>query len=289
MTPVHAFAPPVYAGGFLGVGGLGWIFPVQNVRVTTAGESDNIRAELANCADFFVDAFWTSKLQLRDNSSATKSSSSSSSVRQRDSLYQQQWAEFTKRYGNVRRNSELVILKQQKQKPQKTKKTADTTSYIGGDTDNDDEIILGIVGVEVDRVPLDPNNNNDNAATTTTTRTVPVMSNLAVAKSYRRRGLAERLVQSAEKIVRDSDWKYGGGSAGDDDNDDDRCCLYLYVEQQNVPAVRLYRKLGYTVVWKNARAESAVPTSTGSLRTTTTTVLCMKKQLIKPKRRFFFF
>jgi ribosomal protein S18 acetylase RimI-like enzyme len=284
MTPAHAFASPVYAGLLGGgLGGLGWIFPVQDVRVTTAGESDNIRAELAHCADFFVDAFWTSKLQLRDNSSTTKSSSSSS-IRQRDSLYQQQWAEFTKRYGNVRRNSELVILKQQQKKQKTTKMTADTTSYIGGDTDNDDEIILGIVGVEVDRVPLDPNND---AVGTTTTRTVPVMSNLAVAKSYRRRGLAERLVQSAEKIVRDSDWNYGGGNTNDDD--DDRCCLYLYVEQQNVPAVRLYRKLGYTVVWKNVRAESAVPTSTGSLRTTTTTVLCMKKQLINTKRRFFFF
>jgi ribosomal protein S18 acetylase RimI-like enzyme len=276
MTPVQAFAPPVYGLG------LGWIFPVQDVRVTTAGESDNIRAELANCADFFVDAFWSSKLQLGIRDSRTSGSSSrimsSSSSFQRDSLYQQQWAEFTKRYGNVRRNSELVILKkQQKQKKNTTKKMI--TNYVTDD--NDDDMILGIVGVEVDRVPLDPNDK----ATASTTRTVPVMSNLAVAKSYRRRGLAERLVQSAEKIVRDSDWNYNGA----DDDDDDRCCLYLYVEQKNIPAVRLYRKLGYTVVWKNNQAESVVPTATGSLQTTKTTVLCMKKQLINPKRRFFFF
>jgi hypothetical protein len=52
-----AFTPPLY-----GLAGL--VNPVRNVLVTTASESNNIRAELAERADFFVEAFWSSKLRL---------------------------------------------------------------------------------------------------------------------------------------------------------------------------------------------------------------------------------
>jgi ribosomal protein S18 acetylase RimI-like enzyme len=213
---------------------------------------------LAECADFFVDAFWSSKLKLATNGERGSAprrrqqhddKDAAMMLRQRNSLYQQQWAEFTKRYGNVRRNSELVVLK---------KKT---------NNDDDDEI-LGIVGVEVERVQF-------NADTIAFDQTVPLMSNLAISKAYRRRGLAERLVQAAERIVRD------GTLNCDNEN------LYLYVEQKNRPAVSLYKKMGYTVVWKNPNAVSAVPTSDGSgWTTTTTTVLCMKKRLVPDKKWF---
>ena len=46
----QAFTPPLY-----GLAGL--VNPVRNVQVTTASESNSIRAVLADCADFFVDAF----------------------------------------------------------------------------------------------------------------------------------------------------------------------------------------------------------------------------------------
>lgn len=220
-----AFTPPVY-----GIGGL--IFPVRNVELITAAETDNVRATLAECSDFFVDAFWESKLggQL--------------SKTQRSSLYQQQLAEFTKRYGNIRRNSELVIIEKQSE-------------------------ILGIVGIEVDSIRLDPEDPSD-------TISAPLMSNLAISKAFRRRGLAERLVAGAERVVRD-------GSLNCDNES-----LYLYVEQRNRPAVKLYQKLGYRIQWKNPNAESASPTKSGSLQTTTTTVLCMKKQLIGGNRFFVF-
>lgn len=92
----------------------------------------------------------------------------------------------------------------------------------------------------------------------------PVMSNLAVSRQYRRKGLAEDLVKATEKIAR-KDWGY------------DIC--YLYVEKRNTPAVKLYKKLGYKIMWEDPNATTLLPKSDGKVANGKTTILCMKKKV----------
>jgi len=90
------------------------------------------------------------------------------------------------------------------------------------------------------------------------------MSNLAIGRRYRRKGLAEDLVASAEAIAR-KEWGY------------DEC--YLYVEKRNAPAVKLYKKLGYKVLWEDDTATTLLPTEDGKVKNGQTTIVCMKKKI----------
>ena len=93
----------------------------------------------------------------------------------------------------------------------------------------------------------------------------PLMSNLAVSRRYRRRGLAESLVKAAERIAR-KEWGY------------DEC--YLYVEKRNTAAVRLYQKLGYRTLWEDASATTLLPRKDGNgVANGQTTIVCMRKEL----------
>ena len=94
--------------------------------------------------------------------------------------------------------------------------------------------------------------------------TGPVMSNLAIGRSYRRKGLAEDLVRATENIAR-KEWGY------------DEC--YLYVEKRNTPAIKLYKKLGYSFMWEDPTATTLLPTSDGRVASGKTTIVCMKKKL----------
>ena len=97
-----------------------------------------------------------------------------------------------------------------------------------------------------------------------TTVTGPLMSNLTIGKQYRRKGLAESLVKSTETIAR-KDWGF---------ND-----CYLYVEKRNIPAIKLYKKLGYRTIWEDDTATTLLPTKDGRLSNGKTTIVCMKKNL----------
>ena len=90
------------------------------------------------------------------------------------------------------------------------------------------------------------------------------MSNVAVSPRWRRRGIAELLVKEIERLVR-IEWGY-----------DD---VYLYVEQRNKPAVRLYQKLGYRTFWVDNTAKTLVPTTNGGMANEPTTIVCMRKRL----------
>lgn len=92
----------------------------------------------------------------------------------------------------------------------------------------------------------------------------PLMSNLAISRNYRRRGLAEDLVKAAETIAR-KEWGYN------------EC--YLYVEKRNVPAIKLYAKLGYRTIWEDDSATTLLPTKDGKVVNGKTTIVCMKKWL----------
>jgi len=71
-------------------------------------------------------------------------------------------------------------------------------------------------------------------------------------------------VAKAEELAR-KQWGY------------DEC--YLYVEKQNVAAVKLYKKLGYRVVWEDGDAKTLLPTEGGQLINADTVIVCMKKRL----------
>jgi len=211
----------------LGIGAV--LFPVRGNKIAGVSESPNQRMEIVEASDFFVDAFWTNKVgggarQLTD--------------RQRRQLEQSQTAEFTKRYGGRRRQrrgreSELLICRNKR-----------------------DEVIA-CVGVEVDRIP-------DGALKGPTIKQAPLMSNLAVSRKYRRRGLAEELVAAVENLVR-KQWGY------------EQC--YLYVEERNRAAIKLYRKLGYRKLWRDDSAKTLLPKASGDLDAASTVIVCMGKDL----------
>lgn len=92
----------------------------------------------------------------------------------------------------------------------------------------------------------------------------PLMSNLAVGKNFRRMSIAEDLVKVAEEMAR-KEWGYDE--------------VYLYVEKRNIPAFKLYRKLGYTAQWEDDTSTTLIPTSRGTLVSEPTVIICMKKSL----------
>jgi GNAT superfamily N-acetyltransferase len=160
---------------------------------------------------------------------------------QEKQLTNQQISEFRRRYGAFRvkkEYSELLLCSNGK-----------------GD-------LMGCLGVEVDTVKTSDGREKQ--------FNCPLMSNVAVGRNFRRRGVAEELVKQAEVMVR-KQWGYPD--------------IYLYVEKQNVPAVRLYKKMGYKIQWEDTNAQTLVPVESGSIVNKPTTLVCMKKNLI---RRGFF-
>jgi GNAT superfamily N-acetyltransferase len=212
------------------VAGIGaLLFPVRGSYIETTSQADSPRTALQDASDFFVDAFWTAK-----TGGAAKLSD-----RQKQQLRQSQTAEFNQRYGGRRKatTAQLVLYRN-----------------TAGD-------VIGCAGVQVDKI-LDGSLNGPTACQ------APLMSNLAVSRSYRRRGLAEALVAAVEELVAD-EWGY------------DVC--YLYVEERNRAAVKLYNKLGYRQQWTDRSAQTLVPESTGDLSSRPTVLVCMKKNLARPQ------
>lgn len=99
---------------------------------------------------------------------------------------------------------------------------------------------------------------------------VCAVANLAVSPAGRRQGLARDLCVACEDTVKEQ-WGFGE--------------LLLLVEDENVPAVKLYKKLGYKEIWRDtdAKASMAVPyANTVALRTIKVTNVGMRKDLTKP-------
>lgn len=204
--------------------GIGALFRPRNMVFRPTLGDDT---DLVDSANFFTKAFWAGKTGGADELSSTQSRS----------LSRQQIAEFRKRYGAAvssrDRRSELFICQ--------NSKTGE---------------VMGCAGVEVCRVET-PNGKSVQTPS-------PLMSNLAVGKKYRRKGIAEDLVRAVENLVR-KEWGY------------DDC--YLFVEKRNAPGVKLYRKLGYRVEWTDETATTLVPRANGSMSTSPTILLSMKKPL----------
>jgi ribosomal protein S18 acetylase RimI-like enzyme len=204
------------------------VFPVRGATLTPVSTSPTPKEDLAVAADFFVDAFWTAKVG---------GGAPTLSERQATQLRQSQQAEFTRRYGNPRRWGSA----------------ADFFMICNAQGE-----MMACAGVEVDRLRDGGNASVDQPVS------APVMSNLAVSRSYRRRGLAEDLVRAVEEQCR-VQWGYDE--------------VYLYVEERNRGAVRLYQKMGYKSTWKDSEATTLLPSREGGLHEASTTLVCMRKQL----------
>jgi GNAT superfamily N-acetyltransferase len=207
--------------------GLGALLnPVRGGYIEGISEADNKKSAVQEASDFFVESFWTAKV----GGGAKKLTD-----RQRQQLEQSQTAEFNKRYGGRSRTSELVLYR------------------------NSQDEVIACAGVEVDVIP-------DGGLDGPMITKAPLMSNLAVSRKYRRRGLAEALVAAVEELAQD-EWGY------------DEC--YLYVERQNRSAIKLYQKLGYRQMWNDGSARTLLPTSKGDLESAPTVLVCMRKTLGK--------
>lgn len=185
--------------------------------------------ELVDVSQFFTDSFWFEK----------NGGSKELSPKQYNFLKKSQLAEFRKRYGitiGKDRRAELLICKD------------------NGLTKD----IYGCAGIEVSKICTTNGKSTKFPA--------PLMSNLAVCKRYRRKGLAEDLVRAAEELAL-KEWGY------------DEC--YLFVEKKNTPALRLYRKLGYKILWEDDTATTLTPTEKGNVTNKPTVILCMRKSLGK--------
>jgi len=183
--------------------------------------------DLVEAGKFFTDAFWSGKA----------GGAAELSPFQRSSIERQQVLEFRRRYGpkmrGADRRAEILLCRD------------------GSGT------FLGCAGIEVDNISKADGRSQGRIC-------APLMSNLAVGKDFRRKGIAEDLVKKAEEMAR-REWGYN------------EC--YLYVEKRNIGAVKLYRKLGYKQVWEDDKAKTLLPTEGGKLRTAGTVIICMKKRL----------
>jgi len=204
--------------------GLGSIFLKPKNTIVPSLGEEN---DLNEAGKFFTDAFWRGKV-----GGGAKTLSPAQSM----SLERQQTMEFRRRYGSkmstADRRAELMLCR------------------------TPDGEFLGCAGIEVDKISKADGSQGMFSA--------PLMSNLAVNRKFRRRGVAEDLVKAAEELARKK-WGY------------DEC--YLYVEKQNVPAVKLYRKLGYRPIWEDESAKTLLPTEGGKVKNVSTTIVCMKKRL----------
>lgn len=222
----HCCTNDCVVDGFSVSFGLGAVFfqPKGLITKSTRGDIPT----LLKASNFFVDAFWIGK----PGGGATELSD-----KQRRSLSTTQFGEFRSRYAGRTRpgQAELVICQ-----------LPDTGE------------ITGCAGIEVSPIPY----NND--LKSTKTYNGPLMSNLAVSKQFRRKGIAEKLVKEVERIVR-IEWGY------------DDC--YLYVEERNKAGVKLYQKLGYKKMWIDKDATTLLPSTNGKLENSSTNIVCMRKRL----------
>jgi RimJ/RimL family protein N-acetyltransferase len=181
---------------------------------------------LIEASDFFTDAFWAAKVGGGVKQLQPK---------QRTSLLNSQMMEFRRRYGMKYgdRRAELLITRNGK-----------------GD-------VMGCCGIEVDKIP-------EKGLSGRIITSAPLMSNVAVGRKFRRRGIAEEMVYRAEELAR-KDWGYDE--------------VYLYVEKRNSPALKLYQKLGYKRLWEDSTANTLMPVSTGGMKQVPTTLVCMRKKL----------
>jgi len=91
--------------------------------------------------------------------------------------------------------------------------------------------IVGVISVECCDININENQENH-----------PVISNLIVSSEMRRKGIAKLLTIRAEKIAKSFSYKN----------------IYLFVNVENIPAIRLYKSRGYKSIGDKTEATRIV-------------------------------
>ena len=163
--------------------------------------------------------------------------------------------------------SELSYLRgaQRKDLTRRYNRRGDAAMFVIRDDDGNGDVV-GCVGAEVQRfqgiVPL----SRADAETKGEVLDRPVIANLAVAASARRRGVAKRLMRAVEDEIRG--WGYDEA--------------VLVVESSNGKAKGLYGKLGYKVVGGEAATPNIVISAEGKVVNGAVRTSFMRKDLTKP-------
>ena len=211
----------------------------------TVARNEGTDSEILETARFFTESFWAGKVGTSGRQGSNELTSSQFNL-----LLSTQISEFRKKYGTKRwkRGSEtaqLLICKS-----------------------NDEKQIMGCVGIErmtADAISMGAKRKGKGLMQAQATlEGAPLMSNLVVGQNYRRKGIAEELVKTAEAIAKD---KWGCKDC------------FLYVDQQNSPAMNLYKKLGYKIESVDDSATILAPGSKGTLAQIPKVIVCMRKIL----------
>lgn len=111
-----------------------------------------------------------------------------------------------------------------------------------------------------DGEPYDPRNPNarpkrDKAAL------VPIIANLAVGKQSRRRGIGEKLIKKCEALSKTRGYEE----------------IVLAVESSNSAAEKLYKKCGFSVLWRQMKADKISVTESRIISSKTLNTAMVKK------------
>ena len=208
--------------------------------------------DLDRAADFFVDAFWDS----RENGLGE---------RERGSLQRDQLRDWQRRYGETvvpgpPEGNRLLLAE-------------DWRGRIVGCVSVSSGPYQRILESRINDGGFDPRKGKVEFEEPARPRNaaVPLMANLAVARSARRRGVGKKLAVAAERHARDFGYSE----------------IVLLVEEGNTPAQKLYKRMGYQPLWKQGPVPK-IDVSEKGVRSVKTTNLAMAKSLKQSPVAAFF-
>ena len=128
--------------------------------------------------------------------------------------------------------------------------------------DVDDNTLVGCVGVNTQAIDMEAKKLTTISSWTNEEDEVAVLANLVVRRSYRKKGIAKQLGKQVEDQVKE--WGINR--------------VALTVNKENTPALKLYKKLGYKVVFEDNEATCVLP-GEYNLFTSPCVNLCMVKNV----------
>ena len=128
--------------------------------------------------------------------------------------------------------------------------------------DINDNTLIGCVGVNTQAIDMQGKKLTAISSWTNTEDEVAVLANLVVRRGYRKKGIAKELGKQVEDQVKE--WGIGR--------------VALTVNKDNTPAFKLYKKLGYKVIFEDSEATCVLP-GEYNLFTSPCINLCMVKKL----------
>ena len=114
-----------------------------------------------------------------------------------------------------------------------------------------DDNVVGVITIECDDININEKKENH-----------PIISNLIVSSQMRRKGIAKLLTVRAEKIVKSFAYKN----------------IYLFVNVENIPAIRLYKSRGYKSIG-NKKETTRIVFQNNRFRNVECVNIMMKKKI----------